>query len=56
MMWRDMNLIRLVKQVIQLLYGNDNCYTHEHAHKGHEWLNVALALIQVVETNQIRVS
>ena len=26
MMWHDMNLIRLVKQVLQLLYGNCSCY------------------------------
>ena len=25
-MWRDMHLIRLVKQVLQLLYGNCNRY------------------------------
>ena len=24
--WRDMNLIQLVKQVLQLLYGNCSCY------------------------------
>ena len=26
MMWHDMNLIQLVKQVLQLFYGNDSCY------------------------------
>ena len=26
MMWRDMDLIRLVKQVLQLLYGNCSRY------------------------------
>ena len=25
-MWHDMDLIRLVKQVLQLLYGNRSCY------------------------------
>ena len=24
--WRDVNLIRLIKQVLQLLYGNYSCY------------------------------
>ena len=26
MIWRDVNLIRLVKQVLQLSYGNYSCY------------------------------
>ena len=46
--WHDMNLIRLVKQVLQLSYGN---YTEPLPLMG-----VALALIRIMKTNQIRVS
>ena len=45
-MWRDIDLIRLIKEVLQLLYGNCSLIVN----------GVALALICIVETNPIRVS
>ena len=44
MMWFDMDLIRLVKQVLQLLYGNCS------------QIGVALALVRIVHTNPLRIS
>ena len=44
MMWRDMDLIRVVKQVLQLLYGNCSHY--------HQWAWPK----RVVDTNRLRVS
>ena len=45
--WRDMDLIRLVKQILQLLYGNCSRY---------HYMGVALALVRIVDTNPLRVS
>ena len=47
-MWLDVDPIRLVKQIAQLLYGN--CSTSLTL------MGVALALVHVIETNPIRVS
>ena len=46
-MWRDMDPIPLVKQVLQLLYGN--CMSLS-------LMGMALALVHVVDTNPLRVS
>ena len=45
-MWRDMDSILLVKQVIQLLYGNVVIIVNGHG----------LGLVRAVDTNSIRVS
>ena len=45
--WRGMDPIRLVKQILQLLYGN---------FKSLSLMGVALGLICVMDTNPIRVS
>ena len=47
MMWRDMNFIRLVKQVLEMLYGN---------YMPLLLMDVVLALLRVMETKQIKVS
>ena len=45
MMWCDMDSIRLVKQILQLLYGNCSSL-----------MGVALELVHVVDANPVRVS
>ena len=47
MMWHDMDLLRLIEQVLQLLYSNGSHLS---------LMGVALTLIRIVETNPIRVS
>ena len=47
-MWRDMDPMRLVKQVLQLLYGNCS--------RTISLMGVALELVRVVHTKPIRVS